>query len=196
MRKAIIGLLLASTLATPALAQSWRDRGEVRHDMGEVRQDRREVNGDLRRGDYREAQQDRRELRDDRRDLRGDRRDWRDDRHDWRDGRHDWRDNHGNWSGGWRGDRRFDWQGYRSANRNIYRLPRYYAPNGYAYRRYAPGYRIAPFFYGQRYWISDPWAYRLPPADGPYRWVRYYDDVLLIDIRTGYVRDVINSFFW
>ena len=193
MRKAIISLLLASTLATPALAQSWRDRGEARQDRGEarqdrgeVRQDRREVNRDVRRGDYREAQQDRRELRDDRRDLRGDRRDWRDDR----------RDNRGNWNNGWRGDRRYDWQGYRSSNRNVYRLPRYYAPRGNAYRRYAPGYRIDPFFYGQRYWISDPWAYRLPPAYGSYRWVRYYDDVLLIDIRNGYVRDVINSFFW
>ena len=187
MRKAIIGLLLASTLATPALAQSWRDRNEVRQDRQEVRQDRREVNQDLRRGDYREARQDTRELRDDRRDLRGDRQDWRDDRRD---------DRNGNWNNGWRNDRRYDWQRYRASNRNLYRQPRYYAPRGYAYRRYAPGYRIDPFFYGQRYWIADPYAYRLPPAYGSYRWVRYYDDVLLIDIRNGTIRDSINSFFW
>jgi hypothetical protein len=36
----------------------------------------------------------------------------------------------------------------------------------------------------------------LPPAYGPYRWVRYYDDVLLVDIRSGYVVDMINNFFW
>jgi hypothetical protein len=26
--------------------------------------------------------------------------------------------------------------------------------------------------------------------------VRYYDDVLLIDVRNGYVVDVIHDFFW
>jgi Ni/Co efflux regulator RcnB len=44
--------------------------------------------------------------------------------------------------------------------------------------------------------LNDPWQYRLPPVHGPYRWVRYYDDVLLIDVRNGYVVDVINDFFW
>ena len=38
--------------------------------------------------------------------------------------------------------------------------------------------------------------YRLPPAWGPYRWVRYWDDALLVDTRTGMVVDVIYSFFW
>ena len=51
-------------------------------------------------------------------------------------------------------------------------------------------------FYDQRYWIADPWAYRLPPAAGPYRWVRYYDDVLLVDMYSGEVVDVIYDFFW
>ena len=31
---------------------------------------------------------------------------------------------------------------------------------------------------------------------GPYRWVRYYDDVLLVDVYSGEVVDVIYDFFW
>jgi Ni/Co efflux regulator RcnB len=56
--------------------------------------------------------------------------------------------------------------------------------------------RIAPLFFSSSYWISDPWEYRLPPAYGPYRWVRYYNDALLIDINTGSVMDEIPDFFW
>ncbi|WP_342449817.1 RcnB family protein [Sphingomonas jejuensis] len=36
----------------------------------------------------------------------------------------------------------------------------------------------------------------MPPAYGSYRWVRYYDDALLVDVRSGYVVDVIYDFFW
>ena len=41
-----------------------------------------------------------------------------------------------------------------------------------------------------------PWQYRLPPAYGPYRWVRYHNDAVLIDTYTGEVEDVIYGFFW
>jgi hypothetical protein len=36
----------------------------------------------------------------------------------------------------------------------------------------------------------------LPPVYGPYRWVRYWDDALLVDVRSGRVVDVIHNFFW
>ena len=49
---------------------------------------------------------------------------------------------------------------------------------------------------GLGYWINDPWRYRLPPAGYGQRWVRHYDDVLLIDTRRGVVLRVINSFYW
>ena len=39
--------------------------------------------------------------------------------------------------------------------------------------------------------------YRLPyRAAGHVRWVRYWDDALLVDIYTGEVVDVIHNFFW
>ncbi|WP_174273426.1 RcnB family protein [Sphingomonas bacterium] len=104
----------------------------------------------------------------------------------------------GNRGGDWRRDQRYDWRGYRNQNREIFRASRYIAPRnwGYGYRRFDIGFRLPPFLFAQNYWITDPWAYRLPPADGPYRWVRYYDDVLLIDLRSGQIVDEIPGFFW
>ena len=100
------------------------------------------------------------------------------------------------WNSTWRSDRRYDWRGYRQSNRDIFRGGRYDAPRGWTYRRYSPGYRIAPFLFAQQYWIDDPYDYRLPPAYGSYRWVRYYDDVLLVDLRSGLVVDAIPNFFF
>jgi hypothetical protein len=121
----------------------------------------------------------------------------------WRDGNrygrndHNW-GNHGGWNHSWRNDRRYDWWRYRDGHRHLYRAPRYYHPYGYGYgyRRFSIGVYLDSLFFGSRYWIDDPWQYRLPPADGPYRWVRYYDDVLLVDLRSGRVVDVIHNFFW
>jgi hypothetical protein len=122
-------------------------------------------------------------------------RSWTSDRRDW-DGRNwDRRDNR-NWDRNWRNDRRYSWQDYRRSNRNIYRMPRYEGRHGYSYRRWSPGYRFDPFFYSSTYWISDPFYYRLPPAYGDYRWVRYYDDAVLVDVRTGEIADIIYSFFF
>lgn len=98
---------------------------------------------------------------------------------------------------GWRNDRRYDWYRYRADNRSIFRLGTYYAPyRGYSYSRLRIGFTLGSPFYSNRYWINDPWQYRLPPAYGPYRWIRYYDDALLVDIYSGEVVDVIYDFFW
>ena len=203
----------APLAARPDLRQDRRDsagdRAPIRADVQPAsRADYRAGAGDG-RPDYRTGAQDRRQDRqtlavngrelqrsrvDDRRDDR------RNDRPGWNSNGRDYRqetrfDDRRGWNDGWRGDRRYDWRGYRDYNREAYRLPRYYAPRGYSYRRWSPGYRIDPYFYGDGYWISDPYAYRLPPAYGNYRWIRYYDDVLLVDITSGLIRDALYSFF-
>lgn len=135
--------------------------------------------------------------RNDRDNVRRD--DYRDnrDRND-RNDRYDNRRDEQRWNNSWRNDRRYDWRGHRSQYRDHYRRPsRYYAPvRNHRYSRFSIGLYIGSGFYHQNYWLNDPWEYRLPPVHGPYRWVRYYDDVLLIDVRNGYVVDVINDFFW
>jgi len=144
-------------------------------------------------------------------DCRGnERRDWNDDRRrtadrGWNDNRgwngndRGWNDRRGgNWNRGWRNDDRYDWNRYRQLNRGAYNLPRYYAPSGwgYGYRRFSVGVSLSSILWSRNYWIDDPYAYRLPEAWGPYRWVRYYDDALLVDIRSGQVVDVVYDIFY
>ncbi|HAF42085.1 MAG TPA: ATP-dependent RNA helicase [Sphingobium sp.] len=203
--------------ANRAVEQAVRERREQRQDWRDDRRDdRQEWRGD-RRDDRQDARNDR---RDDRQDWRNDR---RDDRQDWRNDRRDdrrWTDNRGwsgtswnngrryddrtrwssqrRWDNGWRNDRRYDWSSYRSRYGDRYRIGRYYAPRGwdYGYRRFSVGIFLNSLLYSNSYWLSDPYAYRLPPAYGTLRWVRYYDDALLVDLRDGYVVDVIHDFFW
>ena len=100
------------------------------------------------------------------------------------------------WSSQWRSDRNYDWRRYRDRNRSIYRLGHYRDPFGSRYRRFSIGFSLFPSYYSSNYWLDDPYMYRLPPAYGPYRWVRYYGDALLVNIYTGQVVDVVYDFFW
>jgi len=100
------------------------------------------------------------------------------------------------WSRDWRNNSHYNWYSYRSRYGSLYRLGRYNDPYGYGYRRFSIGYNLWPSYYGSSNWLNDPWQYRLPPAYGPYRWVRYYDDALLVNIYDGQVVDVIHNFFW
>jgi hypothetical protein len=102
------------------------------------------------------------------------------------------------WDNGWRNDRRYDWQQHRDRYRDTYHLGRYSAPRGwsYGYRPFSVGIYLDNMLYSNNYWLDDPYEYRLPPAYGSMRWIRYYDDALLVDTRDGYVVDVIRDFFW
>jgi len=174
--------------------RNWNDRDRDRQGW----QDRRRDN-DRRDGDWRDR--DRRDDRNDRRWSNDDRR-WNGGNPGWNSGRRfddrtRW-EGQRRWDGGWRNDRRYDWSSYRSRYGDRYRMGRYYAPRGwsYGYSRYSIGIFLNSLLYSNSYWIDDPYSYRLPPAYGTLRWVRYYDDALLVDIRDGYVVDVIHDFFW
>jgi hypothetical protein len=123
---------------------------------------------------------------------------WRGDRRDNDSWAYNGRgDNARRWDNRWRDDDRYDWQRYRNSHRGLYNLGAYYAPyRYYSYRPFGVGSHLNSLFFGSSYWITNPWQYRLPEVWGPYRWVRYYDDVLLVDIYTGQVVDVIHNFFW
>lgn len=170
------------TRANGAFGQ--RDRDVTRADGAYGRRDR-----DVTRGNGAYGQKDRDWNRN-----RGGNDQWRGDG-GWRDN-----DRSGNrgWNRTWRNDRRYDWGGYRSANRSAYRLPRYYAPYGWnsGYRRFSVGITLNSILFDENYWIDDPYEYRLPEAYGPYRWVRYYNDALLVDVRYGQVIDVVHDIFW
>jgi hypothetical protein len=106
------------------------------------------------------------------------------------------RNRHSNWRTDWRRDHRYDWHNYRNQHRSIFRLGAYFDPFGWGYQRYNIGWRLWPSYYSSNYWLNDPYMYRLPYAPFPYKWVRYYDDALLVDTYTGQVVDVMYDFFW
>lgn len=176
-------------------AEQWRDR----------QQNRREVRPGI---EVNRSGRNDQQWRDRNNDGRPDARPaWQGNRGGWQDGRRDsnsrnngWQNDRGgsrSWDRGWRSNSRYDWSNYRARNRTVYRLGRYNSPYAnYRYSRIGIGYSLNSLFYGQNYWLSDPWQYRLPEVYGPYRWVRYYDDVVLVDIYSGEVVDVIYDFFW
>jgi Ni/Co efflux regulator RcnB len=195
-------------------AQARPDRADRRADRREERQEARQEERDAfrerirssreasRRGMegisdprfLRRAEQNQRRYEEQLRERRAER---LEDRRDYRQDRREYRQERRAWNRGWRYDRRYDWQRYRYANRSIFSPGYYYAPyRGHRYSRFSIGLYLDSGFFSNRYWISDPWRYRLPPAYHGTRWVRYYDDVLLVDLYTGEVLDVIYDFFW
>jgi Ni/Co efflux regulator RcnB len=216
MKKTLLAALIAATaLVPPAFAQDrggrWGGGGDrsvgTSQRAPQTRNWSRWNNGAQRQG-VAGAQQFRSDRNDGGRFDRSDRtrfdrgnRGWNGNRtanRNWNGGNVYRGDRSGRWDNGWRNDRRYDWRGYRTQNRSLYRLPRYYAPSGwsYGYRRFTPGFQLSALLYSSNYWINDPFSYRLPEVDGPYRWVRYYNDALLVDTYTGEVVDTIYDIFW
>jgi len=125
-----------------------------------------------------EIRQDRRDVREERQELReaqryGDRRDIREERRELRDARRELRED--------RRDRRA-----------------YVAPyRGWRYQPVSRGYQLRPAFYSQRYVIVNPGHYRVRPAGRNLRWIRYGNDLLLVNVRNGRVLDVVrNRYYW
>jgi hypothetical protein len=100
------------------------------------------------------------------------------------------------WRTDWRHDRRYDWRNWKRRHHSHFHFGFYYDPFGWDYMRYGIGWRLWPSYYRNSFWLNDPWQYRLPPAYGPYRWIRYYNDALLVNIYTGEVVDVEYDVFW
>ena len=103
---------------------------------------------------------------------------------------------HSDWRNRWRNDHRYDWRDHRRHHRSIFHLGLYFDPFGWSYQPYQIGWRLWPSYYSSRYWINDPWQYRLPYAPPGYVWIRYWDDAILVDTWSGEVVDVIPNFFW
>lgn len=163
----------------------WNGYGDGRQNHNYGRDDRRDNRYDRHdnnwgRSDYGlpDANGYRRDGRDyNRYDNRYDRRDHNWGRSNWRD--HNWRRS---WSHGWSGSR--------------YRAPsRYYYPRGYSSRSWSIGIRLPSAYYAPSYYIDYNYYGLAAPPYGCY-WVRADRDVLLIDIGTGEVVDVLYGFFY
>ena len=167
MRK-LMTMMLLGAMAIPAAASAQSQR-ELSRDRQDIRQEQRQLNNARARGDVRGIRENRGDVRDARREYR----------EDFNDRNHRWGSN--------------DWQSYRNVNRNLYARGNWRAP--FRYNTFRVGGRIAPNYFGSAYWIRDPWRYRLPAAGLNRRWIRHYNDVILVDYRRGTVRNVIRNFY-
>jgi Ni/Co efflux regulator RcnB len=99
-----------------------------------------------------------------------------------------------------------NWNNYpRQFDRNVYQrnvtAPRSYhwqsynRPSGWYYQRWVYGQIFPRIFWGRDYWLNDYWMFDLPIPPYGYVWVRYGDDAVLINRRTGEVLQVEYGLF-
>ena len=131
-----------------------------------------------------ELERDRQEVREEKRDLKdakryGNREDIRDARGELREAKQ---------------ERREDWRDYRQSNRNAFRGSRFNAP--FRYRTFNNGVSIGQSYYAPRYRVNNYANYRLPQPGRYQTYVRHYNDVLLVNARTGRVIRAYRGFYW
>ena len=142
----------------------------------------------------------------DRNDDRNDGR--RDDR---RDDRHQGWDNNGSTTRqGWNGDgRRWRPDGHqqrprfdrRHYGRNFRSQQRYHGyayrpPSGFYVRSWSYGDQLPRSWWSSQHRLNDWWSYGLPIPPVGYEYVRVGDDVLLVDMFSGRVVQMIRDVFW
>ncbi len=72
----------------------------------------------------------------------------------------------------------------------------YRAPGGWAaYRRPVRGWRVPNYWIGSNFFIDDYAYFGLATPPRGYRWIRYYDDAVMIDDR-GRVYDSVGNIGW
>ncbi|WP_454886534.1 RcnB family protein [Sphingomonas oryzagri] len=86
--------------------------------------------------------------------------------------------------------------GFRPPNFRPIHRPGWHYPSGYRYRRWTIGLLLPHLFLSSRYYFDDYADYGFGPPPYGYRWVRYGPDLLLADVRTGRIRDVIYGAFY
>jgi len=90
----------------------------------------------------------------------------------------------------WRRSWHHGWSG------NRYTAPaRYYYPRGFSYRSWSIGYRLPAAFYVPTYYV-DYRGYGLAVPPYGTEWVRVDADLLLVDIITGEIIDILRRFYY
>ena len=134
---------------------------------GEVRRDQREVARDQREVDRDLAKGKLQEAREDARETQRD-----------------------------RNETNRDWQDYRRTHRHVFDRSAYVAPRGYRYHPVAVGATLNRAYWGPHYRVANYSTYRLPYPGRHRAYVRYGNEVLLINTYNGRVLAVYNDFFY
>jgi hypothetical protein len=69
-------------------------------------------------------------------------------------------------------------------------------PAGWGYQRWAIGAFLPPVILARDYWYPDWDLLGLPPPPPDYQWVRYGPDLLLVDLTSGEVVEVVYDVFY
>lgn len=91
---------------------------------------------------------------------------------------------------------REEWQDHRKANRNLYKKKAYVAPKGYKYKAVKVGAKLDRPLYAKPYWVTNYSTYRLPKLSKNLNYIRYGNDVLVVNMTNGRVTRVYDNFFW
>lgn len=84
---------------------------------------------------------------------------------------------------------------YRGASHPVLRAPAFSYPLGWGYRHWVVGQSLPLLFLAGPYWFDDFALVDIPPPPPGHHWVRYGPDLLLVNIRTGRITDVIYGVF-
>jgi Ni/Co efflux regulator RcnB len=74
--------------------------------------------------------------------------------------------------------------------------PAFHYPPGFGYRRWSTGLILPPIFLTSPYYFDAYAPLGLGPPPAGYRWVRYGPDLLLVNIFTGRIADVVDGVFY
>jgi Ni/Co efflux regulator RcnB len=81
-------------------------------------------------------------------------------------------------------------------DRDSFARHQYVAPyRGWSYTALEPGAKLRSRFYGTQYNVAHPDGYDLRQAGSHQRWVRYGNDLVLVNLRTGRVLEVATGRF-
>lgn len=84
---------------------------------------------------------------------------------------------------------------YHGRARPRFEVARYRWPGGYHYRRYWVGAYLPAVYWSPDYFIEDYGWYGLAPPDPGLAWIRYGPDILLIDLGSGAIVDIVYGAF-
>ena len=72
----------------------------------------------------------------------------------------------------------------------------FYYPSGWGYRSWRIGQALPFLFLSAPYFYDDYYGLGVPPPPPGFRWVRYGPDLLMVNVRTGYIADAVYGVFY
>jgi Ni/Co efflux regulator RcnB len=76
------------------------------------------------------------------------------------------------------------------------RGPAFTYPSGFRYQTWTTGGILPPVFLAAPYFYDGYATLGLAPPPGGYQWVRYGPDLLLVNVHTGRIADVVDGVFY